>query len=74
MYVASWAYPTRFAPTRDIVHDGAMNDPAWRAWAGQMATGLAVVDEDLRLRWLNPALRECLELGFRKVLGQSLGL
>lgn len=51
-----------------------MNDPAWRAWAGQMATGLAVVDADLRLRWLNPALMECLELGFRKVPGQSLGL
>jgi len=39
-----------------------------------MATGLALVDARLRLRWLNPALIECLELGFRGVLGQPLGL
>lgn len=39
-----------------------------------MATGLALVDAQLRLRWLNPALIECLELGFRGVLGQPLGL
>ncbi len=51
-----------------------MNARAWRTWAEQMATGLALVDARLRLRWLNPALIECLELGFRGVLGQPLGL
>lgn len=51
-----------------------MSDLAWRTWAEQMATGLALVDADLRLRWLNPALVECLELGFRNVAGQPLGL
>jgi two-component system nitrogen regulation sensor histidine kinase GlnL len=50
-----------------------MSDSAWRAWADQMATGLAVVDDELHLRWLNPALMECLELGFRQMAGQSLG-
>ncbi|KAA0069722.1 ATP-binding protein [Rhodanobacter sp. T12-5] len=51
-----------------------MNARAWRTWAEQMATGLALVDARLRLRWLNPALIEYLELGFRGVLGQPLGL
>jgi two-component system, NtrC family, nitrogen regulation sensor histidine kinase GlnL len=51
-----------------------MNDLVWRTWAEQMATGLALVDADLRLRWINPALIECLELGFRGVVGQPLGL
>lgn len=51
-----------------------MNDLAWRTWAEQMATGLALVDAGLRLRWLNPALVECLELGFRNAVGQPLGL
>jgi two-component system nitrogen regulation sensor histidine kinase GlnL len=51
-----------------------MSDLAWRTWAEQMATGLALVDADLRLRWLNPALIEGLELGFRSAMGQPLGL
>lgn len=51
-----------------------MSDLAWRTWAEQMATGLALVDADLRLRWLNPALIEGLELGFRSAVGQPLGL
>ena len=51
-----------------------MGDLAWRTWAEQMATGLALVDADLRLRWLNPALVECLELGFHNAAGQPLGL
>ena len=51
-----------------------MSDMAWRMWAEQMATGLALVDADLRLRWLNPALVECLELGFHNAAGQPLGL
>jgi two-component system nitrogen regulation sensor histidine kinase GlnL len=49
-----------------------MNELAWRTWAGQMATGVALVDAELRLRWVNPALTEWLELGLRSPLGQSL--
>lgn len=51
-----------------------MNDRAWRTWAEQMATGLALVDGDLRLCWINPALAEWLELGPRSAIGLSLGL
>jgi two-component system, NtrC family, nitrogen regulation sensor histidine kinase GlnL len=51
-----------------------MNDRAWRTWAEQMATGLALVDGDLRLCWINPALAEWLELGPRSAVGLSLGL
>jgi two-component system, NtrC family, nitrogen regulation sensor histidine kinase GlnL len=51
-----------------------MNDRAWRTWAEQMATGLALVDADLRLCWINPALAEWLELGPRSAIGLSLGL
>jgi hypothetical protein len=32
-----------------------MNDVAWKAWAQQLATGLVLVDAQLRLCWLNPA-------------------
>lgn len=39
-----------------------------------MATGLALVDVDLRLRWINPALSEWLELGPRSAVGLPLGL
>jgi Signal transduction histidine kinase, nitrogen specific len=39
-----------------------------------MATGLALVDADLRLRWINPALSEWLELGPRSAVGLPLGL
>jgi two-component system, NtrC family, nitrogen regulation sensor histidine kinase GlnL len=39
-----------------------------------MATGLALVDADLRLCWINPALAEWLELGPRSAIGLSLGL
>jgi two-component system, NtrC family, nitrogen regulation sensor histidine kinase GlnL len=51
-----------------------MNDWLWRAWAEQMATGLALVDAELRLSWINPALAEWLELGLRSAVGQPLGL
>ena len=51
-----------------------MNDLAWQTWAQQLATGIALVDARLRLRWLNPALVEGLELGVRHPLGQSLTL
>ena len=51
-----------------------MNVMAWRSWADQMATGLAVVDVGLQLKWINPALAEWLELGTRSAIGQSLGL
>ncbi|HEX7632499.1 MAG TPA: hypothetical protein VF388_10220, partial [Lacunisphaera sp.] len=51
-----------------------MNEAGWRVWAEQMATGLARVDAELRLQWINPALAEWLELGPRSAVGQSLGL
>jgi two-component system, NtrC family, nitrogen regulation sensor histidine kinase GlnL len=51
-----------------------MRDRAWRTWAEQMATGLALVDAQLRLSWINPALAEWLELGLRSAVGQPLGL
>jgi two-component system nitrogen regulation sensor histidine kinase GlnL len=51
-----------------------MGEMAWRAWAEQMATGLALVDDGLYLQWINPALAEWLELGPRTAVGQSLGL
>lgn len=53
-----------------------MSDPAWRIWAEQMTTGLALVDADLRLRWINPALAEWLGLGLgpRSAIGQALSL
>jgi len=50
-----------------------MNAMAWRTWADQMATGLALVDAGLQLKWINPALAEWLELGTRSAVGQSLG-
>ena len=49
-----------------------MSDRDWQAYAEQMATGLALVDADLRLQWLNPALAEWLEWGPRSALGQPL--
>ncbi|WP_426701545.1 two-component system sensor histidine kinase NtrB [Rhodanobacter sp. Col0626] len=51
-----------------------MSDLAWRTWAEQMATGLALVDADLRLAWINPALAEWLQLGPRSAVGQPLGV
>lgn len=51
-----------------------MTQASWREWAGQMATGLALVDAELRLGWINPALAEWLELGPRSAVGQPLAL
>jgi len=51
-----------------------MNDVVWQTWAQQLATGVALVDAQLHLRWLNPALVEWLELGVRHPLGQPLAL
>ena len=51
-----------------------MIEAGWRTWAEQMATGLARVDAELCLQWINPALAEWLELGPRSAIGQSLGL
>lgn len=50
-----------------------MSDASWRTWAEQLTTGLALVDAQLHLRWVNPALAEWLDLGFRSVLGLPLG-
>lgn len=49
-----------------------MSELTWRRWAEQVATGMALVDADLRVRWVNPALVECLALGARSVIGQPL--
>ncbi len=43
-----------------------------RMWIEQMSTGLARIDEELRLQWINPALAECLELGLRSAVGLPL--
>jgi two-component system nitrogen regulation sensor histidine kinase GlnL len=42
------------------------------ALAQQMATGLALADAGLRVRWCNPALAELLELGPRSAIGMPL--
>lgn len=49
-----------------------MSDLQSRGWAEQMSTGLAVVDEGLRVQWINPALAELLGLGLRHAQGQPL--
>jgi two-component system nitrogen regulation sensor histidine kinase GlnL len=41
-------------------------------WIEQMSTGLARIDAELRLEWINPALAECLELGLRCAVGLPL--
>jgi hypothetical protein len=51
----------------------AMSEDDWRTWAEQMATGLALVDGELRLQWINHALAEWLQLGPRSSVGQPLG-
>jgi len=49
-----------------------MNTADWRTWAEQASTGLGLVDAQLRLTWLNPALAEALALGPRRAIGQPL--
>lgn len=49
-----------------------MSEQVSRGWLEQMSTGLAVVDADLRVQWINPALAELLGLGLRHAQGQSL--
>ena len=51
-----------------------MSNMAWRTWAEQLTTGLALVDAELRLQWINPALAEWLEIGPRSAVGQPLRL
>jgi two-component system nitrogen regulation sensor histidine kinase GlnL len=51
-----------------------METTQWRSWAEQMATGLVLVDADLRLIWINRALAEWIELGPRSAVGQPLTL
>lgn len=51
-----------------------MDTMPWRTWAEQMSTGLALVDAQLRVAWINPALAEWLETGPRSAVGQPLGL
>jgi two-component system, NtrC family, nitrogen regulation sensor histidine kinase GlnL len=51
-----------------------MNDTAARAWAEPLATGVALADPQLRLKWVNPALAELLDIGPRSAVGQSLSV
>src|SRR6185437_10309325 len=51
-----------------------MSGQPWQAWAEQLATGIALVDAELRARWLNPALTELLGSGMRSAVGQPLAL
>jgi len=51
-----------------------MNDTAARAWAEPLATGVALADAQLRLKWVNPALAELLDIGPRSAVGQSLAV
>ena len=50
-----------------------MDAHAWQAWAEQLATGMARVDDGLRVAWINPALAELLGVGTRSVVGQAVG-
>lgn len=49
-----------------------METMPWRSLAEQMATGLALVDANLRVQWHNAALAEWLELGLRSAIGVPL--
>jgi two-component system, NtrC family, nitrogen regulation sensor histidine kinase GlnL len=51
-----------------------MSDQAWRVWAEQLATGVALADAQLRLLWINAALAEQLGIGPRSAVGQSLAV
>ncbi|MHA6205626.1 two-component system sensor histidine kinase NtrB [Dyella soli] len=51
-----------------------MSDSADRSWAEPLATGVALADAQLRLRWVNPALAELLAIGPRSAVGQSLAV
>jgi len=51
-----------------------MNDTAARGWAEPLATGVALADAQLRLKWVNPALAELLDIGPRSAVGQSLAV
>ncbi|RDS79631.1 PAS domain-containing sensor histidine kinase [Dyella monticola] len=49
-----------------------MSEHPPQRWAEQLSTGLAVVDAQLRVQWINPALAEWLGLGLRHAQGQPL--
>lgn len=49
-----------------------MSEPDWHGWADQLATGLAEIDPQLCLGWINRALAERLERGARSLQGQPL--
>lgn len=51
-----------------------MSKQPWQTWAEQLATGVAVVDAGLHMRWLNPALAEWLGSGMRSAVGMPLAL
>jgi two-component system, NtrC family, nitrogen regulation sensor histidine kinase GlnL len=49
-----------------------MSERQSQGWLEQMSTGLAEVDGQLRVRWINPALAELLGLGLRHAQGLPL--
>jgi two-component system nitrogen regulation sensor histidine kinase GlnL len=49
-----------------------MSEQQSLSWVEQMSTGLVVVDGQLRVQWINPALAELLGLGLRHAQGQPL--
>ncbi|HET7360108.1 MAG TPA: histidine kinase dimerization/phospho-acceptor domain-containing protein, partial [Rhodanobacteraceae bacterium] len=51
-----------------------MNAPLAPGLAERLATGLAVLDADLRVAWLNGALADLLEVGVRGLRGQPLAM
>jgi two-component system, NtrC family, nitrogen regulation sensor histidine kinase GlnL len=51
-----------------------MSERQFQGWAEQMSTGLVVVDDQLRVLWINPSLAELLGLGLRHAQGQPLGV
>ena len=61
-----------FAHFVRITHHGAMNLDEWRTWAEQLATGIGLVDADLRVQWVNTSLAELLGVGIRGAVGQPL--
>ena len=49
-----------------------MDEISFQPLLEQMSTGLALLDTQLRLQWINPSLAELLGLGMRHAKGQSL--
>lgn len=51
-----------------------MTEPLWPQWMEQMDTGLAMLDAELCLCWVNAAFAEIFDVGPRRVLGLPLSV